>query len=126
MIFLYLIFLILFFSKDFTGSVIEDHLCGFERIDCDYKCGQKIQRNRLKAHQINTCSKRLITCSYCSRDFTGKTFHKILYFQLSNNVVTKVISPITNITSNQKIWNHHCTLLQGGCKSQNSKMLILA
>merc|ERR1712223_416420 len=60
-------------SKDFTGSVIEDHLCGFERIDCDYKCGQKIQRNRLKAHQINTCSKRLITCSYCSRDFTADT-----------------------------------------------------
>merc|ERR1712241_1350573 len=60
-------------SKDFTGSVIEDHLCGFERIDCDFKCGQNIQRNRLKAHQINTCSKRLISCSYCARDFTADT-----------------------------------------------------
>ena len=48
-------------------------MCGFERIDCDFKCGQKIQRNRLKAHQINTCSKRMISCSYCTRDFTADT-----------------------------------------------------
>ena len=48
-------------------------MCGFERIDCDFKCGQKIQRNRLKAHQINTCSKRMISCSYCARDFTADT-----------------------------------------------------
>lgn len=60
-------------GKDFTGAVIEDHLCGFEKIDCDLKCGQKIQRNRLKAHQINACSKRLINCGHCSRDFTADT-----------------------------------------------------
>ena len=65
--------ILFFYSKDFTGSIIEDHLCGFERIDCDFKCGQKIQRNRLKAHQINTCSKRMISCSYCARDFTADT-----------------------------------------------------
>ncbi len=60
-------------AKDFTGSVIEDHCCGFEKVDCDLKCGQKIQRNRLKAHKINTCSKRLIACQHCSRDFTADT-----------------------------------------------------
>lgn len=60
-------------QKDFTGAIIEDHLCGFEKVDCDLKCGQAIQRNRLKAHKINTCSKRLLACTHCNRDFTADT-----------------------------------------------------
>ena len=60
-------------KKDFTGALYEDHLCGFEPIDCDHKCGSKIQRNRLKAHKINTCSKRMISCEFCARDFTADT-----------------------------------------------------
>lgn len=62
-----------FCNKDFTGALYEDHLCGFEPVDCDLKCGAKIQRNRLKAHQINTCSKRLISCEFCTREFTADT-----------------------------------------------------
>ena len=60
-------------KKDFTGALYEDHLCGFEPVDCDHKCGSKIQRNRLKAHKINTCSKRLISCEFCTREFTADT-----------------------------------------------------
>ena len=52
---------------------MEEHACGFEPIDCDLKCGNKVQRNRLKAHQINTCSKRLLSCSYCQREFIADT-----------------------------------------------------
>ncbi|TRY79633.1 hypothetical protein TCAL_12385 [Tigriopus californicus] len=61
--------------KDFTGATIDDHQtqCGFEPVHCENKCGQKIQRNRLKAHQVNTCSKRLVTCQYCTRSFTADT-----------------------------------------------------
>jgi TNF receptor-associated factor 4 len=62
-------------KKDFTGGILEDHKghCGFEPVDCENKCGQKVQRNRLKAHQINTCSKRLVGCAYCARNFTADT-----------------------------------------------------
>lgn len=62
-------------KKDFTGAVIEDHRmsCGFEPIYCENKCGQKIQRNRLKAHQVNTCSKRMVNCQYCQMSFTADT-----------------------------------------------------
>ncbi len=42
-------------------------------MDCENKCGQRIQRNRLKAHQVNTCSKRLVTCAYCTGAFTAET-----------------------------------------------------
>ena len=62
-------------KRDFTGACIDDHVldCGFEPLYCENKCGQKIQRNRLKAHQVNTCSKRLVSCSYCNRSFTAET-----------------------------------------------------
>ena len=62
-------------KKEFTGAVMDDHRgsCGFEPVDCENKCGMKVQRNRLKAHQINTCSKRLVTCAYCARNFTADT-----------------------------------------------------
>ena len=52
---------------------MEEHHCGFEPVDCDLKCGNKVQRNRLKAHQINTCSKRLLSCAYCAREFMADT-----------------------------------------------------
>ncbi|CAB4056300.1 TRAF4 [Lepeophtheirus salmonis] len=65
----------IFCKRDFTVAVISDHAgkCGFEPIYCENKCGQKIQRNRLKAHQVNTCSKRIVSCTYCSRNFTADT-----------------------------------------------------
>jgi len=62
-------------KKDFTGATIEEHTakCGFEPIHCENKCGQRIQRNRIRAHVANTCSKRLIDCAYCAKSFTADT-----------------------------------------------------
>ncbi|QQP40702.1 TNF receptorassociated factor 4like, partial [Caligus rogercresseyi] len=65
----------IFCKRDFSVAVISDHAgkCGFEPIYCENKCGQRIQRNRLKAHQVNTCCKRIVSCQYCSRNFTADT-----------------------------------------------------
>jgi len=65
----------LYCRRPFTGAVLEDHqaACGFEPLYCENKCGQRVARNRLKAHQVNTCSKRLVGCKYCGRSFTADT-----------------------------------------------------
>ena len=62
-------------KRDFTGAALEDHVaaCGFEPVHCENKCGLKVQRNRLRAHVVNTCSKRLIDCAYCVKCFTADT-----------------------------------------------------
>ena len=62
-------------KRDFAGGAIDDHQagCGFEPVHCDNKCGARIARNRLKAHRVNTCSKRLVRCQYCERSFTAET-----------------------------------------------------
>ena len=61
--------------QDFTGAIIDDHSakCGFEPVYCEAKCGQRIQRNRIRAHMINTCSKRLVGCAYCAKTYTADT-----------------------------------------------------
>ncbi len=65
--------------RDFTGAEVEEHqsTCGFEPVHCDNKCGARIQRNRLKAHRVNTCSKRMVGCQYCERSFTAETLQVI-------------------------------------------------
>ena len=71
-----------FCKQPYASAVVEEHqrLCGFEPLYCENKCGQKVARNRLKAHQVNNCSKRLVNCKYCSRAFTADTLqgHQIL------------------------------------------------
>ena len=64
-----------FCKRGFTGSEIEPHqnICGFEPLYCENKCGQRIARNRLKAHMVNNCSKRLVNCKYCGRGYTADT-----------------------------------------------------
>ena len=61
--------------QDFTGAVIDEHTvkCGFEPVYCEAKCGQKIQRNRIRAHMVNTCSKRMVGCAYCAKSYTADT-----------------------------------------------------
>lgn len=61
--------------QEFTGGVIEEHTtkCGFEPVYCESKCGQRIQRNRIRAHMINTCSKRMVGCAYCAKSYTADT-----------------------------------------------------
>ena len=64
-----------FCKQQYASSVAEEHqrLCGFEPLYCENKCGQKVARNRLKAHMVNTCSKRMVSCKYCTRQYTADT-----------------------------------------------------
>jgi len=62
-------------KRAFNGNDIDLHqtVCGFEPLYCENKCGQKIARNRLKAHMVNNCSKRLVNCKYCGRSYSADT-----------------------------------------------------
>ena len=64
-----------FCKRPFSGTDIDFHqnMCGFEPLYCENKCGQKVARNRLKAHMVNTCSKRSVNCKYCGRAFAADT-----------------------------------------------------
>jgi TNF receptor-associated factor 4 len=65
----------LYCRRGYTAAAIEEHqrACGFEPLYCEHKCGQQVARNRLKAHMVNTCSKRLVPCKYCGRQYTADT-----------------------------------------------------
>lgn len=69
-------------KKPFSSADIDVHqnMCGFEPLYCENKCGQRIARNRLKAHMVNTCPKRVITCKYCVKSFTADALqgHQIM------------------------------------------------
>ncbi|XP_069703120.1 TNF receptor-associated factor 4 isoform X1 [Periplaneta americana] len=64
-----------FCGKDFTGHTLENHVgsCGFEPIYCENKCGMKVQRRHLTQHKAAECSKRLVPCRYCSKEFVADT-----------------------------------------------------
>ena len=47
--------------------------CGFEPLYCENKCGMKVQRRHLTQHKTAECSKRLVPCRYCSKDFVADT-----------------------------------------------------
>lgn len=47
--------------------------CGFEPIYCENKCGMKVQRRHLTQHKAAECSKRLVPCRYCSKEFVADT-----------------------------------------------------
>lgn len=43
--------------------------CTMEPVYCDNKCGQKISRKQMMQHKAIECSKRLVACRYCAKDF---------------------------------------------------------
>ncbi|CAG2064235.1 unnamed protein product, partial [Timema podura] len=47
--------------------------CGFEPIYCENKCGMKVQRRHLSQHKAAECSKRLVPCRYCAKEFVADT-----------------------------------------------------
>ena len=116
-------------KRDFTGGAIDDHQagCGFEPVHCDNKCGARIARNRLKAHRVNTCSKRMVRCQYCERSFTAETlqvgFPVQLYSAVKINVDKGCVSTVlvhvtfdqTYLDSRMEVWSFFCqiTLTRG-------------
>jgi len=119
---------------------MEEHLCGFEPVDCDFKCGGKIQRNRLKAHQINTCSKRLLSCAYCSKDFMADTLqsHHIKCLKvpvpcpykcgaelIRENVEKHLNSGAKNEAGGCTMINiKECVFHEAGCKFRGNEILM--
>ena len=77
-------------KRDFAGGAIDDHQagCGFEPVHCDNKCGARIARNRLKAHRVNTCSKRMVRCQYCERSFTAETL-QVKFLSIMIKIIKK-------------------------------------
>ena len=69
-------------KKPFSSTDIDVHqnMCGFEPLYCENKCGQRIARNRLKAHMVNTCAKRVVNCKYCVKSYTADALqgHQIM------------------------------------------------
>ena len=64
-----------FCDKEFTGSLVDDHAraCAAEPVHCELKCGSRVARGRLRAHQEATCPKRMVPCTLCSAEFTADT-----------------------------------------------------
>ncbi|XP_042909927.1 TNF receptor-associated factor 4 isoform X2 [Parasteatoda tepidariorum] len=62
-------------SRDFTGETLENHVgsCQLEPIYCENKCGSKIQRRHQSNHRLHECTKRLIPCRYCQKEFVYDT-----------------------------------------------------
>lgn len=55
--------------------MLADHeeFCGAEQVHCELKCGSRVARARLRAHQTSTCPRRLVSCAYCARAFPADT-----------------------------------------------------
>ncbi|XP_049952373.1 TNF receptor-associated factor 4 isoform X1 [Schistocerca serialis cubense] len=64
-----------FCGNDFTGVTHEVHAgsCGYEPVYCENKCGTKVQRRQLSQHKAADCTKRLVPCCYCTKEFVADT-----------------------------------------------------
>ncbi|XP_072375899.1 TNF receptor-associated factor 4-like, partial [Diabrotica undecimpunctata] len=64
-----------FCNKEFTGHALENHVghCGYEPLYCENKCGVKVHRRHLSQHKVGDCSKRLVPCRYCTKEFVADT-----------------------------------------------------
>ena len=59
-------------SGPLNGLKAHLNVCPKDAVDCLNQCGAKIGRSLMEDHMLYTCPKRLVTCSYCRKDFTGK------------------------------------------------------
>ncbi|XP_076364198.1 TNF receptor-associated factor 4-like isoform X3 [Tachypleus tridentatus] len=62
-------------EREVTAEVFEDHMttCRYEPIHCENKCGCKIQRRFISTHRQKECTKRLIACRFCNKEFVYDT-----------------------------------------------------
>ena len=53
-----------------TLNDCEDHLltCGYVKGQCRLECREVLQRNKLKAHEIEDCSLRKVRCEHCDKE----------------------------------------------------------
>ncbi|KAL3195841.1 hypothetical protein MRX96_015722 [Rhipicephalus microplus] len=47
--------------------------CPLEPVYCENKCGAKVSRRLLQEHRTNDCTKRLVPCPYCRKEFVFDT-----------------------------------------------------
>lgn len=62
-------------NKEFTGHALENHIgtCAYEPIYCENKCGVKVHRRHIGQHKQDVCTKRLVPCRYCQKEFVADT-----------------------------------------------------
>lgn len=104
-----------FCCKEFSGQEMEDHagVCNEEPIYCETKCGSKILRGRMAAHKNKDCTKRLMKCENCCKDFVADTM------PLHQNTCISTLSPSRvspNITQ--------CFFKDAGCKFKGTQTLL--
>ncbi|NP_001161672.1 TRAF-like protein [Saccoglossus kowalevskii] len=68
-------------GADFTGVMMEGHRgsCQFQQVQCENKCGVKLQRRYLSSHTLNECPKRMLSCKYCHKDVIFDTLQTHLH-----------------------------------------------
>ncbi|XP_067125094.1 TNF receptor-associated factor 4-like [Centruroides vittatus] len=64
-----------FCGRDFSGESLQNHVgcCQYEPVYCENKCGTKVQRRFMNNHRLNDCTKRLVPCRYCQKEFVFDT-----------------------------------------------------
>ncbi|UYV61309.1 TRAF4 [Cordylochernes scorpioides] len=62
-------------ATDLTAFMLEDHAatCQYEPVYCENKCGAKVQRRAMSKHRNTECTKRLVACRYCTKEFVFDT-----------------------------------------------------
>ncbi|XP_013779268.2 TNF receptor-associated factor 4-like isoform X1 [Limulus polyphemus] len=62
-------------GREVTAEVFEDHMatCQYEPVHCENKCGCKIQRRFISTHRQKECTKRLVACRFCNKEFVYDT-----------------------------------------------------
>ncbi|CAG9771399.1 unnamed protein product [Ceutorhynchus assimilis] len=122
-----------FCSKEFTGHTLEDHVgnCGYEPLYCENKCGVKIQKRHLSQHKNSDCSKRLLPCRYCSKEFVADTLaiHHVKCPRVPINCPNRCD---VNFLSRENLESHlkeECTISgcffkEAGCRFKGSKYVL--
>lgn len=116
-----------FCNKEFSGHALENHVgnCGFEPLYCENKCGVKIHRRHLSQHKVSDCSKRLLPCRFCNKEFVADTLaaHHLkcgrVPIQCPNRCDVNVLAREeleSHLKEECSISVHSCSFKEAGCR----------
>lgn len=62
-------------NSEFSGHTLESHVggCSQEPVFCETKCGSQVARHKMAHHRAADCSRRLVPCRYCAKEFVADT-----------------------------------------------------
>ncbi|XP_023020575.1 TNF receptor associated factor 4 isoform X1 [Leptinotarsa decemlineata] len=124
-----------FCNKEFTGHTLENHVgnCGYEPLYCENKCGVKVQRRHHSQHKVGDCSKRLLSCRYCTKEFVADTLaaHHVkcgrVPIQCPNRCDINVLAREeleTHIKEECTVSVHSCSFKEAGCRFKGPRYVM--